>query len=163
MSDTENLFHRRILPEVGLSIDFCPEPTVESTEIEGGRNIYQRLAANDALIFLRYGKNETLENFISSPADLMTTVSPIDDRAVSYCGEPARQVRLLVTRQSLREYRHEQGSLVHIDHPKERTIIFVIGFSRSGIPVLVGYRVPEARLEQSRPLLERFVQSVSCL
>lgn len=163
MSGTDNPFQRHTIPEIGLSIGFCPEPAVESTLVEGGRNIYQRLAANDALLFLRYGTNETLEKFVSSPADLITTVSPIDDNAVSYCGEPARQVRLLLTRQSLREYRHKQGSLVHVDHPDRRTIIFVIGFSRNDIPVLVGYRILQARFEQSQPLLERFVQSVSCI
>jgi hypothetical protein len=131
--------------------------------VEGGHNVYQRLAGSHGLIFLRYGTNETLEKFISTPADMITTVSVVDDKSVSYCGEPARQVRLLVTRQNLREYRREQGSLVHIDHQEERTTIFVIGFTRNDIPVLVGYRAPEAKPELSRPHLERFIQSILCL
>jgi hypothetical protein len=154
---------RCTIPEVALSVDFPGQTAVESAPVEGGRNVYQRFAGQDTLIFVRFGTHETVDNFISRAADLITTVYVLEDLPITYCGEQAREVRLLLTRQSLRVYTHERGNLVHAEHPEERTIISLIGFARNGVPILVGSRVPESKLQKLRPQLEAFVQSVTCL
>jgi hypothetical protein len=163
MSSSKNSWRRHPVPEIGLSVDFCSEPAVESLPVEGGCNVHQRIAGCDGLLFLRYGRRETLEHLITTTADLITTVSVINEKAVSYCGEEAKHVSLLAARQSLREYRYDNGNLVHIEHPEDRTIISVICFSHDGIPVLVGYRVPETKLDACRALLNGFIQSGSAL
>jgi hypothetical protein len=163
MSTWEDSWRRHAVPEIGLAVDFYNESTIESLPIEGGRTIYQRIAGGDGLLFLRYGTRETLENLIGSAADLITTVSLVNEKAVSYCGEKAKHVSLLVTRQSLREYRYESGNLVDAERPQQRTIISVMGFRHNGIPILIGYRVSEPKLEAFRSHLDRFLQSASTL
>jgi hypothetical protein len=163
VSSREDLWRSHPVPEIGLSVDFCQESAIESLPVEGGCNIYQRIAGGDGLLFLRYGSRETPENLIATTADYITTVSLVNENAVRFCEEEAKHVSLLATRQSLREYRYEGASLVDAEHPEDRAIISVIGFSHNGIPVLVGYRIPEAKLEAYRSYLDRFIQSASTL
>jgi hypothetical protein len=65
MSDSEKLWERRHVAEVGLSLEFYRPWPLES-QVEAGRgNIYQRIADTGGLVFLRYGADETVD--ASSP------------------------------------------------------------------------------------------------
>jgi hypothetical protein len=88
----------------------------------------------------------------------------ISDEKLTYCASQARRVTLLLHKQALEVYRTDfSNDLLHATSPEERIVISVIGFSNRGIPVLVGYRLPEELLVAYRPFLERFVNSVLVL
>lgn len=161
MSHVKVQWRRHIVPELGLTLAFLIQPDVESLQLEGGLNIFQRLTPKDGILFLRYGLHETLTEFARTPADIITGVKVIEDQAITYCDHPARRVELVVTRQPFREHRFENGSIVHIDHLETRTLISVIGFEQKDIPVLVGYRILESQLVEFRTQLDGFVGSVS--
>ncbi len=163
MSDKEHQWQRRTIPEIGLALDFRSELAIESVELHGGRHVYQRLLGNDGFVFVRYGTHETLQEFIATPADMITSVSVVEDNPVPYYGKQARQLRLVLSRQGLRAYSFEPGGLVHSDIPEQRTIISVIGFTHNNVPILVGFRIPESYLDQFRPQLDAFLKSVTCL
>ena len=55
----------------------------------------------------------------------------------------------------------ERDGIIHGESPEIRMIISVIGFSYQEIPILVGYRMPEANLTDYKTIMERIVNSVS--
>lgn len=151
------------IQELGLSVDFLARTEIQSSKIEDGRNIFQRLNAEGDILFLRYGPHETLVEFVRTPADLITKVTVIDDEVATCCEQPARRMRLAAARDSLRAYMFEGERPVHIDWPRERTAISVVGFMRDKVPVLVGYRIQEKNLREFQSDGDQFIRSVSCL
>jgi hypothetical protein len=55
----------------------------------------------------------------------------------------------------------DEGQIVDKEEPEETTVIVVIGFRVKGIPVLVGYRMPEQHLAAWKAVLEEIIASVS--
>lgn len=155
---------RHLIPEIGISLEIRPDWVLESFIEADHGNIYQLIADTGGIFFVRYGPEEAMEAFISRLSDLITSVTLQSDEELSYCGEKARRVGLIAEKQSLGIYRRDpRMGLIHRHQPVARTFISATGFNLGGVPVIVGYRLPEAHLEAYRPLVERMVESVQRL
>lgn len=160
MSEAEPLWERRSVEEIGISIEvYLPWPC--ETRIEaGGGNLYQLVADTGGLVFLRYGDEATIENFVALLSDFVTKASVTGEEQLVYCDQPARRLTIRSVRQSLGVYREESGGgLTHGTSPGVRKIIRVIGFNRRSRPALFGYEAPEEKLPQHQPILERILSS----
>ncbi len=156
-----NLWSRQHIETIGLSFEVYRPWPIETTPLEGGENLYQRIDGTGGLLFLRYGTNETLEAFLPSLEDYVTKATIASDEPITYLGGPARRVAVRSVRQKLGVYLNRaEGGPLHVEEPERHTFIFVIGFHHLGIPVLVGYRLPEERVAEFRPILERFMSGV---
>ena len=153
--------------EIGLTVKFNSDWLVEQEVTKKGGNVYQRVADTGGLVFVRYGKNtydqeETVDNFKAVLVDMLRTVTVKSDKKIKFCGKSARRAVLLQKKKAVRVYlEDDEGQIVDKEEPEETTVIVVIGFRVKGIPVLVGYRMPEQHLEAWKAVLEEIIASVS--
>lgn len=164
MSDAEKLWERRSVEAIGVSVEvYLPWPLETRIEPDGG-NLYQLVADTGGLVFLRYGYDMTVENFVAMRSDFVTKASVTGDEQLVYCDRPARRLTIRSVRQSLGVYSEEPGGgLTHGRSPGVNKIIRVIGFDRRSQPVLFGYEMPEEKLPQHQHVLERILGSGSSL
>ncbi len=155
---------RHSIPQIGLSIEIRRDWPLESL-IEADRgNTYQIVADTGGIVFVLYGPEETVDSFISRLSDMITRVTVRVDEQTTCCGEKARHVVLIAETKSLGVYRHRAGKgLVHGQTPATSTYISVVGFNRGGVPVLVGYRLPEAHLAAYQDILDRMAESIAVM
>ncbi len=142
--DDANLWSRRHIQPVGLSVEVYRPWPIETAPLEGGENLYQRIAGSEGLLFLRYGPNETLEAFLPTLEDYVTRATIASDEPIDFLGGPARRVVIRSVRQKLGVYLNRpEGGPLHVEEPERHTFITVVCFHRREVPVLVGYRLPE--------------------
>ncbi len=160
MSEVEPLWERRQVEEIGISIEvYLPWPLEGRRGADSG-NVYQDIADTGGLVFLQYGDEARLENFVAMQTDLVTTASIIADESLFYCGQQARRLTLRAIRQSLGVYRDDPiEGLTHEVSPGTRKIISTIGFDVGNRPVLFGYEISEEQLSSYQPVLERILNS----
>jgi hypothetical protein len=162
MSDNKAKWQMHAVTDVGIRYDIYTPWQLESSTHPGSVNIYQRIADTDGLMFIRYGQEETLEKFIPKLTDLATKVTTLSDEKRIYGGREARRVKLLAERRSVGVYRRdESGSIAHEHSPEVHTIISATEFANRGVPILVGYRIPEESLGTYQNILDHFLHSVS--
>jgi hypothetical protein len=160
MSEAEQLWERREIEEIGISIEvYLPWPYETRIEADGG-NIYQPISDADGLVFLRYGDEATIENFVAMKSDFVTKASVLKEKRLVYCGHEARRLTLRSVKQSLGVYRQDPvEGLTHGVSPEVRKIVSVISFRSRQRPVLFGYEVIEEKLHLYQPILERILSS----
>jgi len=162
MSEHETLWKRHRIEQIGLSIEIYQPWRLDTLINVDAGNIYQRIADTGGLVFVRFGKEETIESFVPTLNNLVMGTSVISDENLVYGGRDARRVKLISVRQSMGVYHQDpEKGLVHGESLEVLTIISVVSFSNRDIPILVGYRVPEASLSTYRPILERIINSVT--
>jgi hypothetical protein len=160
MSDEQN-FARHHIDQLGLSVDVYRVWPVESIIEANTGNIYQRIADTGGLVFIHYGENKTIPEFMKTLTDLITTVSVVSDEVVNLAGRDAHHLNLTQTRSAIGVHRpNENSGYVHDHLPEERNVLSVLSFTYRGIPILVGYRVPEEVFPRYRSILERIIKSV---
>ncbi len=156
-----NLWRRQHIETIGLSFEVYRPWLFETAPLEGGENLYQRIADTGGLLFLRYGTNETLEAFLPTLEDYVIKATIASDEPILFLGAPARRVVIRSIRQKLGVYLNRaEGGPLHVEEPEKHTFISAIGFRRRGMPVLVGCRLPEERVAEFQPILERFMSGV---
>lgn len=160
MSDEQN-FGRHRIDQLGLSVEIYREWRLESIIEANSGNIYQRIADTDGLVFVHYGENATIPEFMKTLTDLITTVSVVSDEGATLAGRDAHHLNLTQTRSAIGLHRPAGDSgYVHDQLPEERNVLSVFSFTHRGIPILVGYRVPQEVLPSYRSILERIIKSV---
>ena len=150
MTKPELVWRRHLVPEIGLSFDVNSSWPLEMVELDDGAIVSQWLP-NDGAVFVRYGADQTLDRFLAGLGDLLTAATTLADEPVSIAGRPARRLTVSL------EPRRKQ-----IPGPRTagRNLIRVTGFSVRGVPVLVGYRLPDEGEGDIRAEVERIVDSV---
>jgi len=80
---------------------------------------------------------------------------------VEVLGAIGQRLAATVERGALVAYRRSpDGVVTDAESPATRHRTEVVSFARAGVPVLVGYRVPQATLREHEALLEHFLGSV---
>ena len=160
MSDEEN-FARHRIDETGISVEFFYGWPVESIIKDRSGIIYQRIEDTDGLVFVRYGQDESIPEFLTTLTDLITTVSVTKDEVTSLGKVSGRHITLTQKRSSIGVHRpDDQFGFVHEQFGEVQNFISVFSFSHQGIPILVGYRIPEASLASYSSIVERIIQSI---
>lgn len=163
MTKADSMWQPYRLEAAGLNINLYRAWPEALAKTETGGVLYQRILDSEGLLFARYGREETIEEFIATLDDLVTTVTILKDEKLVYLGQDARRVTLLTERQSLGIYKWQGEALNHSETPAERTIVSVVGFRRQGLPVLVGYRIPEEELSTHEEIGEKFLTGVAVI
>jgi hypothetical protein len=160
MSDEENFDCQRI-EEAGISVEFYRGWPVESIIEPDRGNIYQRIADTGGFVFVRYGENETVPEFMKTLTDLITTVSVISDEVTMLAGNPARHLTLTQKRSDIGVHLPQDSSTYAHEHfPEVQNVLSVFSFNSQGTSVLVGYRLPEKNFNSYHSIVERIIQSV---
>jgi hypothetical protein len=80
---------------------------------------------------------------------------------VEILGSTGQRVTATVERETVVAYEPgPDGVVTHAESPATRHRTEVVSFARAGVPVLVGYRVPQATLREHEALLQHFLGSV---
>jgi hypothetical protein len=163
MPETESFYRHRI-ESIGLSIEVYQPWPLESNNVGSGVMIYQRIADNAGLVFIRYGENETIDSYMQNLTDSITTATVTSDKATVFCGHEARLVSIIRDRRAISVHTDRAGQgMMHEYQPQVRTIITLINFRHRGTLILVGYRIHEERFADFEPVLERIINSVETL
>jgi hypothetical protein len=141
-------WHRRRIPGLGLSFAVNPAWALDEEVLDDGAVVSQRLP-DDSVIFVRYGRRETLDRFLSALGDMLTTATIVGNESIWVAGFPARRVTVHLDRRSVPGASSEGTTLLRIAS-------LVVG----GVPVLVGYRTREDRAPETQATLEWIVESV---
>ncbi len=162
MSGQEEMWVSHTIAAIGLSLNvFQPWPLLSMSDV-GAAGIYQPIGDTNGIVFVSYGPEETVDKYIEKLGGMFTAVSVVSDTTVTVAGREARRVTLRMVTQPREMYRDELGrGIRHKTLPEARTLLSVIGFSNRGIPILVGYRVPEESLGQYKERLEAILMSTS--
>ena len=146
----------------GLSAALYQRWPIETTGDARAGIVWQIVGEKQGNVFLRYGKETSIEVFVDAQQDAVTRVTVLEEQPLDYRGHPARRVSLRLNKDSLRVYREiDRQDLVHNDLPPETWYVSVIGFEHRGMSVLVGYRVTEIALMCYRSVLERILINIS--
>lgn len=162
MIGQEDMWVHHVIAAIGLSFNvFEPWPLLPMSDV-GEKGIYQPVGDTSGIVFVRYGPEETVEKYIGKLGGMFTKVSMIGDEALTVSDRSARRVTVRMVSQPREMYRDEPGrGITHETLPAERTVLTVIGFSNRGIPILVGYRIPEESIERYRYKVESMLKSIS--
>jgi hypothetical protein len=162
MTGRDDLSVQHVITAIGLSLKlFAPWPLLSMSGV-GAEGIYQPVADTSGIVFVRFGSNETVEEYVSKLGGMFTEVSVIGDEAATVAGRPARRITVRIVAQPREMYRSEPGGgITHKTLAPERTVLTVIGFNNRGIPILTGYRMPEESLSQHKEQLEKILSSIS--
>lgn len=162
MTGSEALWVVHSIAAIGLTLNvFAPWPLLPMSEVST-TGIYQPVADTSGIVFVRYGPEDTLENYIGKLGGMFTQVSIVSDMPVTVGGRQARRVTLRMVTPSMEMYDGDTSKgVTHRTLPAEHTRICVIGFGNRGIPILTGYRMPDESYERYREQLERILSSIS--
>ena len=162
MTGPEDVWVAHTIAVIGLTLNvFAPWPLLSMSDV-GGAGIYQPVADTSGIVFVRYGPEETAEEYIGKLGGMFTQVSIMSDASVTVGGREARRVTLRLVTPAREMYDGDTSKgIAHRTLPEERTRICVIAFSNRGIPILVGYRMLEESLKRHRAQLEKILSSIS--
>ncbi len=162
MNKETEIWLRHTINDIGLSLNIFREWPVLSMGGVGVTGIYQPINNTSGIVFVRYGVKETLKEFIGKLGDMLTSVSVISDAPLIYCKKKARRVILRMVTQSHEMYQDDifEG-MSHRLLPETRNLLFFIGFRNRGVPIIVGYRMPEEILPVYQNQLDEIINSVS--
>ena len=146
MNNKKRALHHKF-PEIGLAMDLHSVWPVLSLGAVGAMGIYQPVANTTGIVFVRYGPGETVDEFVRQLGGMLTDITVLHDKPITFAGEDGRRVTVRMT--------------MHLRKPVERTTLVVIGFSHRGIPILVGYRVLDKALRRYQTQLEGIFDSVA--
>jgi hypothetical protein len=144
-------WRRHVVPEIGLSFEVDPTRSLDTHPLDGGAVVTQHLPG-DAALFVRYGPEQTLDRFLAGLGDGMTTATTLADEPVSIAGHPARRLTISLQR---------RGKQIPGRPTYRPNRLQVTGFSLRGVPVLIGYRLPEESASDVRAAVERFAGSAT--
>jgi hypothetical protein len=154
-------WERQKIKEIGISFDAYQPWRLDATQIGDLTLLSMELPDQVGLVFMRYGRGETVDALLEASQDLMTRVTVRSDHDIDIAGHTARRAIALEEKQRRTMYRVMPG-IGPVDSvlPETRTILMVIGFTRRSVPVLIGYRILEDQLADYQPLLEHVINSV---
>lgn len=153
-----------IITDLGISINFSNDlPILKWQDLEM-HGIYQPVDDGQAIVFIRYGKHETLENFTSFLGDAVNQVLAKPIEKINYLGHLVKSQEFILFRaddsiKSIDNFNKEKKS-GGISHELN---ILVIGLNMFSEPVLVGYRLPEKLKIQYSHTFKDIVLSVQRL
>jgi hypothetical protein len=157
---SDSAWQRYPVAELGIVVEFPAARQIETALLEGTSYAYQNIREADGSLFLRYGERETLDDFVARAGDALTRVTAGEARKVELGGMQAERVDLTLDTQAYALHRHTAEGLRKERHEALRTRVSVCGFrSPRGIPVLIGYRIPESHLPAWRDALEHALLS----
>ena len=135
-----------------VSVDFHPEWPIDDISDASRGFVYQTVPGVDSsLVFVRWGPEETLENYIRPLGHSGWTATLQRDEAVTHAGLAARRVRILL------------APLELSDHDDAQPLILVVtGLVMCGLPLLFGYRLPEDAFPEWESRMEGIVGTVRC-
>jgi hypothetical protein len=146
----EAVWQRHNIPEIGLSFEIDPTRALETFPLDDGAIVSQRFPG-DAVVFVRYGADQTPDRFLAGLGDYLTTATTLADEPVTIAGRPARRLTVSL---------HRRGKQIPSRPTYRPQRIQVTGFSIRDTLVLVGYRLPEDSSDEVRAVVERFVDGV---
>jgi hypothetical protein len=141
-------WRRHRIPEIGLSFDVNPVWALDELPMDDGTIVSQRLP-DDSVVFVRYGRGQTLDRFLAGLGDMLTTATIVGDESVRFAGVPARRVTVRLDRRAIPVASSERPMLLR-----------VTGLAVQSVPVLVGYRMREDQDPEIQTMLERVVGSI---
>ena len=161
MSDQGDFVSYRI-EALGLKVEFWKAWPIESNSEPIRSIVFQRVADTGGLVFLRYGDNETIPEFMKTTVDLITTVEASQEEVTTVAGADARRTTFTQTRSPVSVHRiEEERGYAHESVPGARLNNSLLSFTHNGVHVLFGFRVPEESYETYGPILERIINSVA--
>ncbi len=149
------------IKDLGISIEFSDDlPILEWQDLEM-HGIYQPVDDGQAIVFIRYGKHETLENFVSFLGDAVNQVLAKPIEKIKYLGHIVQCQEFILFRSddSIKNMdnfnkQKKNGGISH------EINILVIGLYMFSKPILVGYRLPEELKVQYLSIFMKIVLSV---
>jgi hypothetical protein len=148
------------VPELGISLDFLEDRPIQTALLEGTSYVFQNMPEVDGSLFLRYGAKEKIEVLVPRLGDALTKATAVEPRHRAIAGTDAECVDVTLDTPEYELHRETAEGMRKEYHAPLRTYMSVCGFrSPSGIPVLIGYRIPELHMSEWRDILEHFLQS----
>lgn len=157
---TTDDWRRYPVPELGLSLEFPGSRPVQTAVLEGTSYVFQNIPEVEGTMFLRFGPRETLEHFVPGIGDALTRATAGEPHTLRIGDIDAACVDLTLDSPTYSVHRQTSEGMREAYHGARRTRMSVCGFrSPAGVPVLIGYRMPERHLPEWRGTLDRFLQS----
>ncbi len=148
------------LPAAGLRVRVNPAwARYQDLGPESGY-VYQPIADTNGTVFVRYGPDATVDAYLQGLATGFPPPALVSDQAWDLHGLAARRVRLVQDRGGATMYTSGPTGPEHRDLPAGRFVYVAIGCEALRLPILAGYEVPEAALEQFTAVLDDLLAGV---
>lgn len=143
-------------------VDWYAHPDRPVLPLEGPRGVYQPVHDPSAIFFIRYGPGATVDEYVGCLGDPLTEAVVVRDESALLGGQAARLVEVVLTTAEHTVYRiDDRSGPVDQTVPAAPVRIHVVGAASHGVPVLVGYRLPEEAPPEVESLLREMLGRVS--